>query len=121
MPEAPRRPGWPPKKMGWRYDQSEKGKKRKRRYNTSEKGKASTRRFRQRKKEREAEALRLRREHEAEALRLRRQQQQQGQRRALVAKLRGFPAGAGGLPRAGAGSRSPFRYGLPRWYLPSRR
>ena len=75
----------------------------------------------QRQKERKAQTLRLRREHEAEALRLRRQQQQQEQRRALVAKLRGFPARASGLPRAGAGSRSPFRYGLPRWYLPPRR
>ena len=96
---------------------SEKGKARRRAYDQSEKGKE---RKKQRKKEREAEALRRRREHEAEALRLRRQQQQQQQRRALVAKLGGFPARAGGLPRAGAGSRSPFRYGLPRWHPPPR-
>ena len=47
--------------------------------------KARQRRYRQRNKE-----------HEAEALRLRRQEQEQEQRRALVAKLRGFPAGCRG-------------------------
>ena len=68
---------------------------------------------RARKKEREAEALRLRRQQKQ-------QQAQEEQRSAFVAAFRGFSAGAGGLPRAGAGSRSPFRYGLPRGCFPSR-
>ena len=105
--------------MKW-YNQQPKVKAAKREYEQREEAKATRREYEQKNKAaRRAKSRAGMRRLREERARAARELLVQARRGTKIPAVLALPARAGGLPRAGPGSRGPFRYALPRWRLPS--